>query len=1026
MGVEGLWKILNSTKENVTLESLNGKILAVDLSIWIYQALRSGGASKSRNAHLKILFFRICKLLFYGVKPIFVFDGPNVPYFKQMTLSKRRLRKAQNVLETSKIQKKILKKLSQMVAKGKLPVVENLPPPSPQKLVNLEKIEFSDQEFFTDSDDDSEVVQFSDSKIERQNLPEDSNDFCDFQLQNLLAKNQATKKLQKNIDEDSIDIVLPKNFLKIKNAYYGVDRHHFLLEIKTPNDEKIDKSTTSRDQDNLEICEPDLHSKSIDFKDANQKIDKTMTPRDRDNLEIDKPDFHHKSIDFEDDIKSVVKDQTSCDRKLDNDHGNKSIDFDLTSRKIDNQSSHDRSVDIYGQKINIQSRDYDQDQIFDNSDRMKSIVEVQSSPDQKLRSHQGNKFIDFDLTFRKINNQSSADLSIDIDHQNINIKSRDFDQDQKIDNQSSYDQSIDIDGQKITIEPRDFDLDQKIDNVYRIKSIVGDQTSRDFGRDQKIDNQSSRDRSTDFDSRKDQKIDNKWSRDLSIDIGRQKINIESRDFDYDQKIDISDRVKSIVGDQISLTFDQDQKIDNQSSHDRSINHDRQKIDIKSRDFDQDEKIDDQSSRDRSNDIDGQKINIESRDFDQDQKIDKSIDQFSSDDDDSFVEVVTDEETPTTSDKNDLKQKLESEEKSSSMTSQIPEMTLGEAESECARLELLELCQGTVTDDSDVWLFGAKNVYRHVFDRKKYVEKYSSSKIYEKLGLTREKMIKLAMLTGCDYTEGLKGVGSITGLEILSEFGQNHDDDTKIDDLKEFRLWYENNKNSKSIDNNPLRRRLLNLDLKFPDSFPDQSIMDEFLTPKKIDNQDPIKIDNFQKLTNHDEARLKKYAAENLDFNLEKINLILKPAIECKVVKNTFSVYTEADFTTHKRDITSAFSLNIECKVVKNTFSVYTEADFTTHKRDITSAFSLNIQCKIVQNMRITPYFLHKKCKLTHLNVRERLADQIGGAPIDGHDQRVGYTAAALFEQFVGGEGYHEKDDENDGSVGGPLVATTLE
>ncbi len=44
-------------------------------------------------AHLLGLFHRVCKLLFYRIKPIFVFDGPP-PALKRQTLARRRLGKA--------------------------------------------------------------------------------------------------------------------------------------------------------------------------------------------------------------------------------------------------------------------------------------------------------------------------------------------------------------------------------------------------------------------------------------------------------------------------------------------------------------------------------------------------------------------------------------------------------------------------------------------------------------------------------------------------------------------------------------------------------------------------------------------------------------------------------------------------------------------------------------------------------------------------------------------------------------------
>lgn len=47
----------------------------------------------------------------------------------------------------------------------------------------------------------------------------------------------------------------------------------------------------------------------------------------------------------------------------------------------------------------------------------------------------------------------------------------------------------------------------------------------------------------------------------------------------------------------------------------------------------------------------------------------------------------------------------------------------EAEAQCAYMELSNLIDGIVTDDSDVFLFGARSVYKNIFDDRKYVETY---------------------------------------------------------------------------------------------------------------------------------------------------------------------------------------------------------------------------------------------------------------------------------------------------------------
>lgn len=42
-------------------------------------------------------------------------------------------------------------------------------------------------------------------------------------------------------------------------------------------------------------------------------------------------------------------------------------------------------------------------------------------------------------------------------------------------------------------------------------------------------------------------------------------------------------------------------------------------------------------------------------------------------------------------------------------------------------------------------------------------------LYPHTGLDRTKLINLAYLLGSDYTDGIPGVGHVTGMEILNEF-----------------------------------------------------------------------------------------------------------------------------------------------------------------------------------------------------------------------------------------------------------------
>jgi DNA excision repair protein ERCC-5 len=95
MGVTGLWTVLQPCARPIKIETLNKKRIAVDASIWIYQflkAVRDKEGNALRNSHIVGFFRRVCKLLFIGIKPVFVFDG-GAPALKRQTITNRKSRR---------------------------------------------------------------------------------------------------------------------------------------------------------------------------------------------------------------------------------------------------------------------------------------------------------------------------------------------------------------------------------------------------------------------------------------------------------------------------------------------------------------------------------------------------------------------------------------------------------------------------------------------------------------------------------------------------------------------------------------------------------------------------------------------------------------------------------------------------------------------------------------------------------------------------------------------------------------------
>ncbi|KAJ1659497.1 DNA repair protein rad2 [Dispira simplex] len=157
----------------------------------------------------------------------------------------------------------------------------------------------------------------------------------------------------------------------------------------------------------------------------------------------------------------------------------------------------------------------------------------------------------------------------------------------------------------------------------------------------------------------------------------------------------------------------------------------------------------------------------------------------------------------------------------------------EAEAECAELVRLQLVDGIVTDDSDVFLFGGDCVYRHMFHQDKHVEYYRWFDLRKELAIDRDRLIQMAYLMGSDYTEGIIGVGLVTALEIVHEW-------PGYKGLQDFKEWWREVAdplvtlpgNSTSRQPTAIKQRLARLapKLELPETFPDRQVQDAYMHP----------------------------------------------------------------------------------------------------------------------------------------------------------------------------------------------------
>ncbi len=106
----------------------------------------------------------------------------------------------------------------------------------------------------------------------------------------------------------------------------------------------------------------------------------------------------------------------------------------------------------------------------------------------------------------------------------------------------------------------------------------------------------------------------------------------------------------------------------------------------------------------------------------------------------------------------------------------------EAEAQCAEMCKAGLVYATASEDMDSLTFGTTRLLRHLWAgtsstaAKKGIKpaEYSLSVALEDLDMDMAKFIDMCMLCGCDYLDGIRGLGPVTALKLMREHGSMGD------------------------------------------------------------------------------------------------------------------------------------------------------------------------------------------------------------------------------------------------------------
>ncbi|KAM9170588.1 DNA excision repair protein ERCC-5-like isoform 1-T2 [Pangshura tecta] len=906
MGVQGLWKLLECSGRPINPETLEGKILAVDISIWLNQAVkgaRDRHGNTIRNAHLLTLFHRLCKLLFFRIRPVFVFDG-EAPLLKRQTLAKRRQRKELAVSDSKKTTEKLLKTFLKRQAiktalTGKsneaLPSISQVRREEIDDMYVLSSLQEEEKKSSEDEDEKEWEERMSQKKILQEQffdnphsvdiesedfsslppevkheiltdikeftkrrrtlfeiMPEESNDFSQYQLKGLLKKNNLNRYIE-NVEkemsqQDSGHIQTQYEneggFMKQVESKRVVseDTSHYILikgiQVKEATSTHLETLSVGHSSTGPEYNIPDKIQNEMNTNTKPPSPEKLKTekasnavgapPSPRTLLAIQAAMLEGSSEEEpeDEDKRQLNLDQpTLCPSIAEDNVSPRTLqavqqalrDGGDDLRAIITISSDRTQMEMSGVKNLISSSD-EEDEVPKIKDGKEPVLlpTILSTNTVLMQGTSQSDF--FPIPVSKgvptpcVKNDSSVEI-IRVDKEETEDKQ---DYTSKVDSYSlqenmnicmqkpissttktisvamihSETTEIPNNGESENVECVLPKAEKNTSDLQHALTITPEIENPDEARVQRksqfeesdsdgsfieVDSQSSNDTGFPGEIFKTSHAASEPDETLAVEAAATEVEKEGDD-------GATENLLKDAADDVQLTIHQNAE----------------------------------TKKDREDAVnEWQDISLEELEaLENNLSVEQNMLQAQKQQQERVAATVTGQMF------------LESQELLRLFGVPYIEAPM-EAEAQCAVLDLTDQTSGTITDDSDIWLFGARHVYKNFFSQNKYVEYYQYVDIQNQLGLDRSKLINLAYLLGSDYTEGIPSVGYVTAMEILNEFPG-----PGMEPLLKFTEWWTEAQKNKKIRSNPhdtkVKKKLQQLQLS--PGFPNPAVVKAYLKP----------------------------------------------------------------------------------------------------------------------------------------------------------------------------------------------------